>query len=276
MRVGVSLRTAFLVDDVRLGAGWIVERAAGGPRTPASTACSSATTTSYPVPYYQNTPLLGRLLAEWGDAALRGAVPAAAVEPRCSSPSRSARWPRSAPGRFILPLAVGGGTSSSRPWASQLRRPRQQLRGRPRHRPPAARRRDRDHRRPLSRAGRPRLARPARAGRGVDRRHRRTRRRPGRTARRRVPRRRPPDPAKARATIELYRERCEAHGRTPTAIAIRRDIHVGRRRRRRRSRGRPGRRGRLPGVRPVGVHVRRRRAGRRAARASTRRWDTPT
>jgi len=27
--------------------------------------------------------------------------------------------------------------------------------------------------------------------------------------------------------IELYGERCEAHGRTPTAVAIRRDVHVG-------------------------------------------------
>jgi alkanesulfonate monooxygenase SsuD/methylene tetrahydromethanopterin reductase-like flavin-dependent oxidoreductase (luciferase family) len=34
-------------------------------------------------------------------------------------------------------------------------------------------------------------------------------------------------PERARATIELYRERCEAHGRTPSAVAIRRDIHVG-------------------------------------------------
>jgi alkanesulfonate monooxygenase SsuD/methylene tetrahydromethanopterin reductase-like flavin-dependent oxidoreductase (luciferase family) len=34
-------------------------------------------------------------------------------------------------------------------------------------------------------------------------------------------------PEQARAVIELYRERCDAHGRTPTAIGIRRDIHVG-------------------------------------------------
>jgi hypothetical protein len=27
MRVGVSLRTSFFTDDVRAGAGWIVERA---------------------------------------------------------------------------------------------------------------------------------------------------------------------------------------------------------------------------------------------------------
>ena len=34
-------------------------------------------------------------------------------------------------------------------------------------------------------------------------------------------------PEQARAAIELYRERCEVHGRTPSAVALRRDIHVG-------------------------------------------------
>jgi alkanesulfonate monooxygenase SsuD/methylene tetrahydromethanopterin reductase-like flavin-dependent oxidoreductase (luciferase family) len=34
-------------------------------------------------------------------------------------------------------------------------------------------------------------------------------------------------PQQAREVIGLYRERCEVHGRAPTAIAIRRDIHVG-------------------------------------------------
>ena len=33
-------------------------------------------------------------------------------------------------------------------------------------------------------------------------------------------------PEQARAQITLYRERCAAHGRTPTAIAVRRDIYV--------------------------------------------------
>ncbi|MDQ1519971.1 MAG: hypothetical protein QOI55_1044, partial [Actinomycetota bacterium] len=34
-------------------------------------------------------------------------------------------------------------------------------------------------------------------------------------------------PAQARALIDSYRERCAVHGRVPTAIAIRRDVHVG-------------------------------------------------
>jgi alkanesulfonate monooxygenase SsuD/methylene tetrahydromethanopterin reductase-like flavin-dependent oxidoreductase (luciferase family) len=34
-------------------------------------------------------------------------------------------------------------------------------------------------------------------------------------------------PKQASALITYYRERCRAHGRTPSAIAIRRDIYVG-------------------------------------------------
>lgn len=34
-------------------------------------------------------------------------------------------------------------------------------------------------------------------------------------------------PPRARELLERYRQRCDAHGRAPTAVAIRRDIHVG-------------------------------------------------
>src|SRR5262249_62382208 len=32
--------------------------------------------------------------------------------------------------------------------------------------------------------------------------------------------------AEARTRLQLYRERCRAHGRTPSAVAIRRDVYV--------------------------------------------------
>jgi alkanesulfonate monooxygenase SsuD/methylene tetrahydromethanopterin reductase-like flavin-dependent oxidoreductase (luciferase family) len=35
-------------------------------------------------------------------------------------------------------------------------------------------------------------------------------------------------PAEAEALINRYRERCDVHGRVPSCIAIRRDVHVGR------------------------------------------------
>jgi alkanesulfonate monooxygenase SsuD/methylene tetrahydromethanopterin reductase-like flavin-dependent oxidoreductase (luciferase family) len=68
MRVGISLTSNQPdVKDPRQGARWMIERA---------TAASHAGLDSLfvgdqhisPTPYYQNTPMLGRLLAEWGKA----------------------------------------------------------------------------------------------------------------------------------------------------------------------------------------------------------------
>jgi alkanesulfonate monooxygenase SsuD/methylene tetrahydromethanopterin reductase-like flavin-dependent oxidoreductase (luciferase family) len=64
MRVGVSMRSSYEAGDAREGARWMVERAR---------AAQSADLDwlflgdhhAESVPYYQNTPMLGRLLAEW-------------------------------------------------------------------------------------------------------------------------------------------------------------------------------------------------------------------
>ena len=106
MRIGVSLRTAFLVDDVRVGARWIVERAAAA-RDAGLDSLLVGDHHAVPVPYYQNSPLLGRLLAEWGDGPfgslfllpLWNPVLVAEQVGTLASLGR---------GRFILPLAVGG------------------------------------------------------------------------------------------------------------------------------------------------------------------------
>ena len=67
MRVGASLRTSFIVDDVRQAAGWLVERA----RAAWEAELDSLFVGDKHVigaPYYQNSPLLGRLLAESVDS----------------------------------------------------------------------------------------------------------------------------------------------------------------------------------------------------------------
>ena len=64
MRLGVSLNSAYLVDEPREAAGQMLERAS---------AASAAGLDSLfvgdhhgvPVPYMQNTPILGRILADW-------------------------------------------------------------------------------------------------------------------------------------------------------------------------------------------------------------------
>jgi alkanesulfonate monooxygenase SsuD/methylene tetrahydromethanopterin reductase-like flavin-dependent oxidoreductase (luciferase family) len=66
MRVGVSLTSAHTVDDPRAGARWMIERAAAARRADLDSLFVGdhhATAGKY----YQNVPMLGRLLAEWSD-----------------------------------------------------------------------------------------------------------------------------------------------------------------------------------------------------------------
>jgi alkanesulfonate monooxygenase SsuD/methylene tetrahydromethanopterin reductase-like flavin-dependent oxidoreductase (luciferase family) len=66
MRVGISLTSSHTVADPREGARWMVERtaaAAGAGLDSLFVGDHHAT----PGPYYQNVPMLGRMLAEWTD-----------------------------------------------------------------------------------------------------------------------------------------------------------------------------------------------------------------
>lgn len=66
MRVGVSLTSSRQVDDVRAGARWMVERTAAA----AKAGLDSLFVGDHhvmPAPYYQNVPILARMLAEWDE-----------------------------------------------------------------------------------------------------------------------------------------------------------------------------------------------------------------
>lgn len=68
MRVGISLTSNYPdVTDPRQGAQWMIERAAAARRAGLDSLFIGDQHVS-PTPYYQNTPMLGRLLAEWGEA----------------------------------------------------------------------------------------------------------------------------------------------------------------------------------------------------------------
>jgi alkanesulfonate monooxygenase SsuD/methylene tetrahydromethanopterin reductase-like flavin-dependent oxidoreductase (luciferase family) len=68
MRVGISLTSNYPdVNDARQGARWMIERAAAARRAALDSLFVGDQHVS-PTPYYQNTPMLGRLLAEWGEA----------------------------------------------------------------------------------------------------------------------------------------------------------------------------------------------------------------
>lgn len=68
MKIGISLTSNYPdVTDPRQGARWMIERAAASRRAGLDSLFIGDQHVS-PTPYYQNTPMLGRLLAEWGEA----------------------------------------------------------------------------------------------------------------------------------------------------------------------------------------------------------------
>ena len=66
MRIGISLTSSHAIDDVRAGARMMIERAAAA-RAAGLDSLFVGDHHAMPVPYYQNVPMTGRLLAEWGD-----------------------------------------------------------------------------------------------------------------------------------------------------------------------------------------------------------------
>jgi len=108
MRVGVSLRSSYPVDDVRVGARWMVERAAAAREAGLDSLFVGDHHATGPAPYYQNTPIMGRLLAEWDDspAGVLFLLPLwnpVLVAEHVGTLASVAR------GRFILQCALGGG-----------------------------------------------------------------------------------------------------------------------------------------------------------------------
>ena len=66
MRLGVSLASQHSLPDPRVGARWMIERARVA-RDAGLWCLTIGDHHANAVPYFQNTPMLGRLLAEWGD-----------------------------------------------------------------------------------------------------------------------------------------------------------------------------------------------------------------
>src|SRR5215472_1448156 len=226
MRMGISLTSNHPdAKDPRQGAGWMIERAAAARRAGLDSLFVGDQHVS-PTPYYQNTPMLGRLLAEWGDAPAGclfllplwhpvlvaeqiGTLASIAQGPfimQCGLGYGEARFAamganiKTRPSAFeealdiVRRLLAGETVSSSRRFrvtqASLALRPAEPVEvwiGA--SAPPA-----------IDRAAR--LAEGWIASPGLTR-------------------------AEARAQADFYRERCAAYGRQPGAIVLRRDIYVG-------------------------------------------------
>jgi alkanesulfonate monooxygenase SsuD/methylene tetrahydromethanopterin reductase-like flavin-dependent oxidoreductase (luciferase family) len=217
MRIGVSLRSGY-DTEARTGARFMIERARAANGAGLASLFVGDHHSTAPGVYYQNVPMVGRLLAEWGDNPA-GALFLLPLWHPVLLAEQIGTLASIAAGRFVIQTAIGGG-------ADQFGALGVPLRGR------AAR-----FERGLD------IVRRLLAGEEVDG----ARIAPvtpeplevwiGGTAEPAIDRAaRLGDgwlgnadgvPEAARAQAAIYLERCVAYGRTPTAVGIRRDIHVG-------------------------------------------------
>jgi alkanesulfonate monooxygenase SsuD/methylene tetrahydromethanopterin reductase-like flavin-dependent oxidoreductase (luciferase family) len=226
MRVGISLTSNHPdARDPREGARWMIERAAAARQAGLDSLFVGDQHIS-PTPYYQNTPMLGRLLAEWGQAPA-GCLFLLPLWHPVLVAEQIGTLASIAQGRFIMQCGLGygearfaamGANIKTRPSAFEesLDIVRRLLAGET-----------------VSSSGRFRITkaslalRPAEpaevwigasAAPAIDRAARMADGwigSPGLTR------------EEARSQSAFYRERCAAYGNRPAAVALRRDIYVG-------------------------------------------------
>ena len=107
MHIGVSERSGYDVDDVRAGARWMVERVRAA-RDAGLDSMFLGEHHSTGGTYYQNVPMLGRILAEWGDQPV-GALFLLPLWHPVLLAEQVGTLASLTPGRFILQCALGGG-----------------------------------------------------------------------------------------------------------------------------------------------------------------------
>jgi alkanesulfonate monooxygenase SsuD/methylene tetrahydromethanopterin reductase-like flavin-dependent oxidoreductase (luciferase family) len=225
VRLGISLTSRHDVTDVRLGARWMIERAAAARRSGLDSLFVGDHHATA-APYYQNVPILGRLLAQWGSAPAGCFFLLPLWNPVLVA-EQVGTLGAIAEGRFILQCGLGGGEAQFAAMGANVR-----------HRPSAFEEALDIVKRLLAgetvtsssrfgiRAARVALRPPERVEYWI-----------GASARPAIDRaarlgdgwlaspRLPPDEAREQAVY--YQERCAAHGRPPGAVAIRRDVYVG-------------------------------------------------
>ncbi len=107
MQIGISLTSAHGVKDVREGARVMIERAAAA-RAAGLDSLFVGDHHATPRPYYQNNAILGRLLAEWGDAPA-GALYLLPLWHPVLLAEQVGTLASIARGRFVMQCAIGGG-----------------------------------------------------------------------------------------------------------------------------------------------------------------------
>lgn len=224
MRVGISLTSRHVVTDPREAARWMIERAAAA-RTSGLDSLFVGDHHCTPAPYYQNVPMMGRLLAEWDDkpAGCLFLLPLwnpVLVAEQIGTLAAIAR------GRFIMQCGLGADEAQFLSMGANIKqRPSAFEESLDTIRRLSAGENVTSHGRfifenahvaprpvdPLEvwigASANPAIDRAARLGDGWLA-------SPGLTLQ------------EARTQADFYRERCAAYKRTPTAVAIRRDIYV--------------------------------------------------
>lgn len=225
MRIGISVSSSHAVHDPRLAVRYMVERA----RAARQAGLDSLFVGDHhvtPTPYYQNSPILGRMLAEWGDGPA-GALYLLPLWHPVLLAEQVATLASIAGGRFILQCGLGG----DRRQAAGMGVPMSERAARFELALATLRALWRGEEVTLERfwpVSRARLAplppEPvevwvgAMAPAALDRTARLAEgwlASPGLTW------------AEARDALNVYRQACAEHGRTPRAVAIRRDVFVG-------------------------------------------------
>jgi alkanesulfonate monooxygenase SsuD/methylene tetrahydromethanopterin reductase-like flavin-dependent oxidoreductase (luciferase family) len=226
MRVGISLTSSHPdAKDPREGARWMIERAAAARRAGLDSLFVGDQHAS-PTPYYQNAPILGRLLAEWGEAPA-GCLFLLPLWHPVLVAEQIGTLAAIAQGRFIMQCGLGWGEARFAAMGANIRtRPsafeealdlvRRLLAGET----VSSSRRFRVADASLAlrpaepvevwvgASAKPAIDRAARLAEGWIA-------SPGLSR------------AEARSQADYYRERCAAYGRQPSAIVLRRDIYVG-------------------------------------------------
>ena len=108
VRIGTSLRSTYSVGDPREGARWMVERAAAAAAAGLDSLFVGDHHATGPVAYYQNSAILGRLLAEWGDRPAGALYLLPAWNPILVA-EQVGTLAALAEGPFVLQCAIGGG-----------------------------------------------------------------------------------------------------------------------------------------------------------------------
>jgi alkanesulfonate monooxygenase SsuD/methylene tetrahydromethanopterin reductase-like flavin-dependent oxidoreductase (luciferase family) len=226
MRVGVSLRTGYMLDDHRLGAQWLIERARAASDAGLDSLFVGDHHATGPFPYYQNVPMLGRLLAEW-DERVAGVLMLLPLWHPVLAAEQLGTLASIARGHFILQCSIGAGEEQFAAMGASLRTRaahfeagldiiRRLLAG-------EEVTTDRPYRLEGVRVA-PITPEPlevwigATARVGIDRAARMA---DGWLANAHLV------PEEAREQVGEYLAACEQHARKPTAVAIRRDVHVG-------------------------------------------------